>query len=167
MAFVPPKTLRKLFPPMVTGVVLLLGGVNLVSAGINNWAGGSGSCSSRPTSGPFMLCPDNDAPHPLPWGSPEFVGLGFSVWITILIVERFGSPFLKNASIIIGLVTGTIIAGATGYIDSSTISEAPVITFIWTTTFPLGVSGPLILPLLATIFTIGNENIKSWEKDAN
>ena len=38
LALVPPKMLRKVFPPIVTGSVLVLGGISLVSAGMNAWA---------------------------------------------------------------------------------------------------------------------------------
>jgi len=51
--------------------------------------------------------------------------------VSIILTELFGSPFLKNASIIVGLAVGCIVAGAAGYIDGSTIKSAPVITFLW------------------------------------
>lgn len=85
----------------------------------------------------FALCPTINAPKPLLWGSAEFIGLGFLSFITIIIVEVFGSPFLKNASIIVGLVVGMIVAGATGYVDGSSIKSARAITFFWVETFPL------------------------------
>ncbi|KAK8843521.1 hypothetical protein IAR55_007181 [Kwoniella newhampshirensis] len=154
LAFVPPKSLRRLFPPLVTGAVLVLGGVSLVSAGMNDWAGGSGSCSSRPTTGDFQLCPSNSAPHPLPWGSAEFIGLGFLVFLSIILIERFGSPFMKNASVIGGLLIGSIVAAACNYFDSSSIDQAPVITFLWVHTFRLRVDGTLVLPLMAVLITI-------------
>jgi xanthine/uracil permease len=65
------------------------------------------------------------------WGSPEFIGLGFLSFVTIILVELFGSPFMKNISIILGLLVGCIVAGAAGYIDSSNINSAPAITFLW------------------------------------
>lgn len=65
------------------------------------------------------------------WGSPEFIGLGFVSFVSIMLTEIFGSPFLKNTSIIVGLVVGCIVAGATGYIDGSSIQTAPAITFLW------------------------------------
>ena len=65
------------------------------------------------------------------WGSPEFIGLGFLSFISIVLTEIFGSPFLKNVSIIVGLAVGCIVAGAAGYIDGSSISTAPAITFLW------------------------------------
>jgi len=52
-------------------------------------------------------------------------------------------------SVIVGLLTGCIIAAATGYFDPSTIAEAPAVSFIWVKTFPLTVYGPLVLPLMA------------------
>lgn len=83
------------------------------------------------------------------WGSPEFVGLGFLSFSTIILTEIFGSPFLKNISIIVGLVVGCIVAGASGYISDSTIKSAPAVTFLWTHTFKLNVYPPAILPMLA------------------
>lgn len=65
------------------------------------------------------------------WGSPQFIGLGFLSFVSIILTELFGSPFLKNASIIVGLAVGCIVAGAAGYIDGSTITSAPAITFLW------------------------------------
>ena len=85
---------------------------------------------SRPSSGIFQLCPTTLAPHPLPWGSPEFIGLGFLSFVSIILTELFGSPFMKNISIIVGLAVGCIVAGAAGYIDGSSIKTAPVITFL-------------------------------------
>lgn len=67
----------------------------------------------------------------LRWGSPEFIGLGFLSFVSIILTELFGSPFLKNASIIVGLAIGCIVAGAAGYMDGSSIKSAPAITFLW------------------------------------
>lgn len=75
-------------------------------------------------------------------------GLGFSVFVTILLLERFGSPIMKSASVIGGLLVGCIIAGATGYFDPSGIDAAPAASFIWVHTFPLTVYGPLVLPTM-------------------
>ena len=93
------------------------------------------------------------------WGSAEYIGLGFLSFITIVIVEMFGSPFMRNASIIIGLIVGMIVAGATGYVDSSSIDRAPAVTFLWVKRFKLGVYGPAVLPSLAVYVVLAMEAI--------
>jgi uracil-xanthine permease len=157
MAFTPPRLLRKIFPPLVTGPTVMLIGVNLITTGFQNWAGGSGDCQSRPTSGFFMLCPNVAAPRPLPWGSAEFIGLGFSVFISIIICERFGAPIMKSTAVVLGLLVGCIIAGATGYFDRSTIDASPVLSFAWVHTFKLSVYGPIVLPFLSVYLVLAME----------
>ncbi|EGN94967.1 hypothetical protein SERLA73DRAFT_60987 [Serpula lacrymans var. lacrymans S7.3] len=160
LSFVPPRILQRIFPPMVTGTVILMIGASLVgSSGIPDWGGGSNGCQSRPTSGIYMLCPSTQAPKALPWGSPEFIGLGFLSFISIILTELFGSPFLKNASIIVGLAVGCVVSGATGYIDGSSITTAPVVTFLWVHRFKIGVYPPAILPMLAVYVSTTMEAI--------
>ncbi|KAI1610396.1 NCS2 family nucleobase:cation symporter-2 [Exophiala viscosa] len=153
LSFLPPHVLKKIFPPIVTGPTVMLIGISLIQSGFEDWAGGSGSCMSRPDTGIYRLCPDVSAPHALPWGSAEFVGLGFLVFVTIIICERFGSPIMKSTSVILGLLTGCIVAAACGYFDRSGIDSAPVASFIWVKTFKLSVYGPLVLPIM-TVFII-------------
>jgi uracil-xanthine permease len=81
-------------------------------------------------------------------GDPKLIGLGFSVFVTVIIIEQFGSPLMKSASVILGLAVGCAISGATGYWSSSNITAAPTVTFLWVHTFKLSVDGALVLPLL-------------------
>ncbi|KAI8092923.1 permease family-domain-containing protein [Halteromyces radiatus] len=148
ISFLPPKTIRRLFPPVVSGATILLIGCSVISTALKDWAGGSGPCANRPSDGFFAKCPNIDAPHALPWGSPEYLGLGLLVFITIVLVENLGSAFMKNAQIVIGLVVGTIVAAATGYVDPTSIQTAPAITFVWTRTFPISLYPPAIIPFL-------------------
>ncbi|KAI5783878.1 permease family-domain-containing protein [Peziza echinospora] len=159
LSFLPPKLLKKIFPPIVTGPTVLLIGVKLIATGFKNWAGGSGLCASRPADGIFAMCPTINAPHPLPWGSAEFIGLGFSVFVTIILCERFGSPIMKSCAVIIGLFVGCVIAAGTGYFDDTDIKAAPVASFIWVHTFPLTVYPPLILPIMAVYVILACEAI--------
>ncbi|KAG2115492.1 xanthine/uracil permease [Suillus clintonianus] len=160
LSFLSPRILQRVFPPMVTGTVILMIGASLVGAsGIPNWGGGSNGCQARPTTGIYQLCPTVGSPHALPWGSPQFIGLGFLSFVSIILTELFGSPFLKNASIIVGLVVGCIVAGAAGYIDGSTITSAPAITFLWVYRFKIKVYPPAILPMLAVYVSLTMEAI--------
>lgn len=159
MSFTSPRILKKIFPPLVTGPTVLLIGVNLIQSGFQNWAGGSGDCKARPTNGPFQLCPSIHAPKPLPWGSAEFIGLGFLVFITIIFCERYGAPIMKSTAVVIGLLVGCIVSAATGYWSSDSINAAPAVSFIWVETFPLSVYGPIVLPLLAVYMVLAMEAI--------
>jgi len=114
--------------------------------------------------GPFRTFPyffvSHEYTNSIPrWGSAEFIGIGFLSFISIILTEVFGSPFMKNVSIIIGLLVGCIVAGATGYIDPSTIGSSPAITFIWVHRFKLGVYPPAILPMLAVYVSLAMEAI--------
>lgn len=159
LSFVPSKFLRKAFPPLVTGPVVLLIGVHLIGSGLQDWAGGSGDCSSHPATGLYSMCPNVGAPQAAPWGSAKFIGLGFLVFFTIILCERYGSPIMRSCNIIIGLLVGCIVAAACGYFEHKTIDQAPVASFIWVKTFPLHIYPPVILPLLALYIVLMMEAI--------
>lgn len=154
LSFMSSRLLARIFPPLVTGPTVLLIGASLIQSAMEDWGGGSG-CGPSPRS----MCPSADAPHALLWGSPQFIGLGFLVFVTIILCERFGPPILKSCAVIVGLLVGSIVAAACNYFESSGIAEAPVISFAWVHTFPLSVYPPLILPLLALYVVIMMESI--------
>ncbi|KAM0790240.1 hypothetical protein ACM66B_005549 [Microbotryomycetes sp. NB124-2] len=157
LSFLPPRVLRRIFPPVVTGSVILMIGASLVGkSGALNWMGGT-NCAARPATGLYSLCPTINGPHPLPWGSAEYFGLGFLSFVTIILLEFFGSPAMKSASIIIGLLVGCIVAAPLGYTSASTIKSAPAITFLWVETFPLRVYGPAILPMICVYIVLAME----------
>ena len=65
MSLMSPKVLQRIFPPMVTGTVILMIGAALVGdSGIPDWGGGSNACQSRPETGFFQLCPNIAASKP-------------------------------------------------------------------------------------------------------
>ena len=130
-------------------------------SGFKNWAGSAAEpgCIDRPDSGKYSVCPSLGAPHALPWGSAEYIGLGFSVFATIVICERFGSPIMKSTSVIIGLLVGCIIAAATGYFSDAGIKSAKVASFIWVKTYPLSIYAPMILPLMTVYIVLMMEAI--------
>ncbi|KAF3040060.1 hypothetical protein E8E12_003175 [Didymella heteroderae] len=145
MAFVPPKILNRIFPKLITGSLLTLIGVYLIGNGLQNW-GGSSNCHGG--EGFYALCPDISAPKPLAWGHPKLIGLGFSVFATIVCVEAVGAPLMRSAAVIVGLAVGCAISGALGYWSTDQLNTAPNGTFLWVHTFDLSVDGTLVLPLI-------------------
>lgn len=123
-----------------------------MSSGITNWAGGS-SCESG------GLCPNASAPHAAPWGSPRLIGLGFSVWASIIVFDIFGPPLVKNMSTMCGFLVGLVVAGACGYFQTDVINSAPVVNFLWVRRFPLSVRGELVLPFMASFLVVISEAV--------
>lgn len=89
LSFAPPKTLRRIFPPLVSGVTVFLIGASLTGTGLKYWGGG-------------VACHDIGFPCPgngdvaLPFGSAPYVGLGLIVYSLLVFMEVFGSPFIRN-----------------------------------------------------------------------
>jgi xanthine/uracil permease len=100
------------------------------------------------------------------YGSAQFVGLGFLTFSTIMLIEIFGSPFLRNCSCVLGLLWGYSAAawsrhGHVKYVPTTIMDAAPGITFLWTKKpfFKLGFYPPLIIPLFI-IYTI--TSLETW-----
>jgi uracil-xanthine permease len=66
---------------------------------------------------------------------------------------------MKSTAVVIGLLVGCIIAGATGYFDRRSIDSSPAVSFIWVHTFKLSIYGPIVLPLLAVYMVLAMEAI--------
>ncbi|KAI5965894.1 uncharacterized protein KGF55_001258 [Candida pseudojiufengensis] len=149
LSFLPPKVLQKIFPPLVTGPVVMLIGIHLVETGFEDWVGGSGCVGEICHVGKFNL----------PWGSANFIGIGFLVYVSIILAERFGAPIMKSCAPICGLLVGCIVGSSVGYFDSTTIKSAKAVSFIWVETFSLKIYAPAILPFLAVYIVLMMEAI--------
>jgi xanthine/uracil permease len=71
------------------------------------------------------------------YGSAQFVGLGFLTFSTIMFIEVFGSPFLRNCSCVLGLLWGYAASawsrhGHVQYVPLTIMNASPGITFLWT-----------------------------------
>mmetsp|Transcript_34845 Transcript_34845/g.98797 ORF Transcript_34845/g.98797 Transcript_34845/m.98797 type:complete len:671 (-) Transcript_34845:52-2064(-) len=147
-SFVPTRILRAIFPPYITGVTVFLIGASLIGTGVRQWGGGE-YCAQNPGEG----CIDVGDSH-LTYGHPVYFGLGFLVVTITMFLELWGSPFLRSCQVAMGLLLGYLVAACTtdptgaSYVDLQEIKEAPVITFLWTTTFPIGFYAPALLPCL-------------------
>lgn len=97
------KYLRKFFPSVVTGTVVMAIGLSLISVGINSFGGGSGK-------GDF--------------GSPVNLLVGFVVLVIIVIVKHFLTGPLGAASILVGIVCGYILCTILGFVLPTTYINA-------------------------------------------
>lgn len=84
------KPLRKFFPPVVTGAVVLSIGLSLISVGVNSFGGGSSAKD---------------------FGSLENLMLGAIVLIVIVALKHGTKGMTSASSILIGIIVGYIVAG--------------------------------------------------------
>lgn len=93
------KPLRRFFPSVVTGTVVLSIGLSLISVGINSFGGGNTA---------------ND------FGSMENLFLAFFVLIVILAVKHGTKGFLSSSAILVGIIAGYIAAIIMGFVLPTT-----------------------------------------------
>ena len=89
------KPLRKFFPAVVTGTVVLSIGLSLISVGINSFGGGNSAVD---------------------FGSMENLLLALFVLVMILIFKHGTKGFLSSSSILMGIICGYIAAVIMGFI---------------------------------------------------
>ena len=128
--------LLKLFPPVVTGTVVIIIGLSLVPTGIKNMAGGAGSKD---------------------FGSAENLMLSFGVLAIILVMNRYFTGFIRAISVLVGIVVGTVVSAFTGKMDFSTLMEAswfhvPAPFYFGTPTFEI--APILTMMLVGTVILI-------------
>ena len=97
------KPLRRFFPSVVTGTVVLSIGLSLISVGINSFGGGNGAKD---------------------FGSLENLFLAFVVLIVILFVKHWTKGYLSSSSILIGIIVGYIVAAIMGCVLPHTAVNA-------------------------------------------
>ena len=97
------KPLRKFFPSVVTGTVVLSIGLSLISVGINSFGGG------------------NNAKD---FGSLENILLALFVLIMILIFKHGTKGFSSSSSILLGIICGYIAAFIMGFVLNKTGIDA-------------------------------------------
>lgn len=83
------KPLRRFFPSIVTGTVVLSIGLSLIAVGINSFGGGSGAKD---------------------FGSVENIVLGLIVLVVIIVLKHATKGFASSSAILIGIIVGYVCA---------------------------------------------------------
>lgn len=93
------KPLRRFFPSVVTGTVVLSIGLSLISVGINSFGGGNNAAD---------------------FGSAENLCLALFVLVMILVFKHGTKGFLSSSSILLGIVCGYVAAVVMGFVLPTT-----------------------------------------------
>ena len=102
------KPLRKLFPPVVTGTVVLSIGLSLISVGVNSFGGGNAAKD---------------------FGSVENLLLAVFVLVVILFFKHWTNGFLSSSSILVGIIAGYLAAIVMGFVLPTTGVTADGVEF--------------------------------------
>ncbi|HRK23512.1 MAG TPA: nucleobase:cation symporter-2 family protein [Beijerinckiaceae bacterium] len=101
----------RFFPPVVTGTIILVIGISLMRIGIN-WAAGA----------PVDTIPS--------YGDPVHLGVAAFVLLVILALTKFGSGFIANVAVLLGIIAGSVLALIIGKMGFDKVAAAPWFEFV-------------------------------------
>ncbi|MGY2682309.1 uracil-xanthine permease family protein [Pseudomonas tolaasii] len=132
--------LRRVITPLVTGIVITLIGISLIKVGITDLGGG-------------FNAPD--------FGAPINLALGVFVVLTIILLNRSNTPWVRLSAIIIGLAVGSLAAWFSGKLVPQALPDLPLISvpipfrfgfnFDWSAFLPIA-----LIYLISSIETVGD-----------
>ena len=137
--------IRHLFPPLVSGMVIMAIGLALLPVGIKYAAGGAAE---------FQM----NAPE---WGDFSKWGLALTVIIVALGFKFFTRGIASSAAILLGLIAGYLVGIATGVVNFSGVAKAA--WFVVPTPFKYGIEfsayaiiGMMLMSIVSAIETVGD-----------
>lgn len=132
--------LRRVITPLVTGIVITLIGISLIKVGITDLGGG------------FNVAD---------FGAPINLALGLFVVLTIILLNRSNTPWVRLSAIIIGLALGSLAAWFSGKLVPQALPDLPLISlpmpfrygfnFDWSAFLPIA-----LIYLISSIETVGD-----------
>ncbi len=95
--------LKRFFPPLVNGIVVMLIGLTLIPVGVDYAAGGRGVAD---------------------YGAPRHLLIAAVVFLTTLLLNQYASGFFSCASMLVGVTLGYLLAMGLGQVDFSAVEQA-------------------------------------------
>ena len=112
------RKLLPLFPPVVTGTIILVIGVSLMRVGIN-WAGGGLPTLTKVLDDGVRASVPNPA-----FGQPTGLAIALFVLLVILALIKWGRGFVANVSVLLGIVAGSAVTAAFGLMSFEKVASA-------------------------------------------
>ncbi|RKR03444.1 xanthine permease XanP [Kushneria sinocarnis] len=132
--------LKRVFTPLVTGIVITIIGISLIRVGMTNLGGGSSVED---------------------FGAPGYLAVGGLTLLIIVILNHARSAWLRLSSIVIGLAVGTLVAWATGVAGFTALADRPLVSvpipfrygfdFDWSVFIPVA-----LIYLITSIESVGD-----------
>lgn len=132
---------RKLFPPVVTGVVVMMIGLSLIPVAVDWFAGGQ-----------------KGDPH---YADPANLAMATFVLVLVIILVQWGKGIFSAAAIVIGMMVGYVVALALGWINFEAVKNADLVAIPqplhFGLAFPIsGIIGMSIAYLVTIVESSGN-----------
>lgn len=133
--------IRKLFPPVVTGTVIMMIGLSLIPVAVDWFAGGQ-----------------RTDPH---YATPENLIMASFVLIIVVALVQWGKGIFSAAAIVIGMMIGYIVSLALGWVSFNGVKEAQLFALPQPLHFGLefpisGIIGMSIAYLVTIVESSGN-----------
>lgn len=132
---------RKYFPPLVTGIVVMLIGLTLIPTGMDYAAGASAG------------------PGAEGYASLMNLGLAGLVLVTTVVLNQFFEGFLRVISVFVGITVGYVAAIAMGVVDFSGLATAGWITVPTPLKYGLSFPPSAVLTMAFLYIVTGMETI--------
>jgi NCS2 family nucleobase:cation symporter-2 len=168
------KPLKRFFPPLVIGAVLMTIGLHLLPVGVQYFAGGAaaeGAARAAAAGGPLNAWQEMMAAKYASW---QNLLIGTTVFLTIMALQRFARGMLKVSAILVGILVGYVLAIVLGEVDFQQVRDAgiisPPIPFFIRPEFRLdAILSIAALYVVSGLETMGNINgitIAAFDKEA-
>ena len=137
--------LRKIITPLVSGVVVLLIGINLITVGIRDAGGGAWLLANKPEAYAS-------------WNNLMLAGV---VLLAVVVFNRSKNKWLRMGSIFLGMMVGYIVAAGLGQVNFSAIGKMDLVTPPIPFRYGFAIAWPYVIPmailyLITTVESIGD-----------
>jgi NCS2 family nucleobase:cation symporter-2 len=122
--------LLPLFPPVVTGTIIVVIGISLMRIGIN-WAGGGLPTLTKVVDGVPGAFPNPG------YGQLEGLGIALFVLLVILGLIRWFSGFVANVAVLLGIIAGAVLATLLGVMHFERVASASWVDIVMPLRFGL------------------------------
>ena len=169
--------LLRFFPPVVTGTIIAVIGINLMRVGVNwifgnpvgptapltvspehtEWlstmrsAGATGQPGILPVPQGLTLAPTVPNPN---YAKLSGVAISAIVLVSILLIARFAKGFLANISVLVGIVIGGIVATATGMMNFDKVAKAAWVDVVLPFHFGMPIFDPIMVLTMTLIMVV-------------
>ena len=132
---------RKLFPPVVTGVVVVMIGLSLIPVAVDWFAGGQKGDVN--------------------YADPANLAMATFVLVLVVILVQWGKGIFSSAAIVIGMMVGYVVALILGWINFEAVKNAEIVAIPqplhFGLAFPIsGIIGMSIAYLVTIVESSGN-----------